>query len=319
MKKHINSFFIFLLVCIVAAGCEKEISGPPKELPPLFILPAPDVAGFHKVNNGEFLVGRSLTGNEIIEAQALVSRIGKWSFSTDTLNGFSFSGSGSFTDTGRQTISLKAGGIPVSAGNYRFAIKKDLLKTEFLISVYKTDIPVEAVPLKTYFKATIGGIPYYVEEPSVGPDNVVWASGGKDTVSFSGFVSPGITPNPPGTGTLSLQKNFIYNYAASTEADFKKFFAPGAYPLTVRYGNSISAGMILHWNDSDNTVWTTIIEGTDQSGSAFNITGIEDGRDNKGIYFVKVKSRFNCKLYNVRTKEMKELKDGESVTYFKRK
>ena len=76
--------------------------------------------------------------------------------------------------------------------------------------------------------------------------------------------------------------------------------------------------MIVHWNDSDNAGWSTIIEGTDQGGSSFTITGIEDGRDNKGIYFVKVKSKFNCKLYNVRTKEMKELKDGEAVTYFKR-
>ncbi|HVG14569.1 MAG TPA: hypothetical protein VM935_06400 [Chitinophagaceae bacterium] len=44
---------------------------------------------------------------------------------------------------------------------------------------------------------------------------------------------------------------------------------------------------------------------------------MEEGHDKKQIYFVKVKFRFNCKLYNVRTREMRELKDGEGVTFLK--
>jgi hypothetical protein len=319
MEKHLNGFLVFFLVCVVAASCEKEIASLPEEVPSLFNLPAPGAAGFHIVTGSDFIVGRSLTGNEMVEAQTRVTRSGNWSFSTDTLNGFYFSGKGSFTDTGKQVISLKAGGMPASPGNYKFTIKKDSLKTDFIISVLKGDVALEPVPFKRYFKGIIGGITYYVEEPLPGPDDIVYSSGGSDTASFGGYVSPGIYPNPPGTGTLSLQKNFIYNYYTSTLADFKKLFAPGAYPLAIRQGNTISAGLIIYWSDSDSVVWSTMMEGMNQEGSSYAITGIEEGYDKKGIYFVKVKSKFNCKLYNMRTKEMKELQDGESVTYFKAK
>ena len=80
--------------------------------------------------------------------------------------------------------------------------------------------------------------------------------------------------------------------------------------------NNILPGVILIWNDANNQSWGTLKGFEDQAGSFFIITGVEDGHDNKGHYFVKVRSRFNCKLYNMRTNEMKELTDGEAVSFF---
>jgi hypothetical protein len=115
-----------------------------------------------------------------------------------------------------------------------------------------------------------------------------------------------------------LQKGFLSDYSTITEADFKNFFKPGAYPFSTKCGNNISSGIILLWADANRQGWRTITDFADQTGSFFTIVGVEDGHDSKGIYFVKVRARFSCKLYYPTTGEMVELTDGESVSYFKK-
>jgi hypothetical protein len=252
-----------------------------------------------------------------MQVDIVVSKAGKWSFSSDTINGFSFSGSGNFADIGKQRITLNASGIPASAGNYVFSTTKGSVKSSVIIPVIGNEVVIESVPLKSYFKGIIGGVPYYVEAPTIGPDNIPYGRGGGDTASFSSFVAPGVSPNPPGTGTASLQKNFLYNYNTSTEADFKNFFKTGAYAFSAKKCTSnISPGIIFVWADANNEFWATLKDLADQTGSAFAIVGVEDGHDNAGHYFVKVKSKFNCRLYNLKTGAMKELTDGELVSFF---
>ena len=322
MRKTINIvLFLLFLFSLLIAGCEKEISGngdiQPVDSSAVFDLAALDTVCPALVTNGNFLEGKKLTASENLQIEVVISKAGKWAFSSDTLNGFSFSGSGTFANTGKQLITLNAIGTPVTTGNFYFSISKGSLKRFFTISVLKSDIPIETVPLKSYFKGTIGGVQYYVEAPTIGPDNITYGHAGGDTASFVSFVGPGIFPNPPGTGTISLQKGFIYNYSTSTEADFKNFFKPGAYAFsTKKCTNAIYPGIILSWSDANNQGWVTLKEFGDQTGSFFMITGIEEGHDNKGHYFVKARSRFNCKLYNLRTDEMKELTDGELVSFF---
>jgi hypothetical protein len=322
MKKPIKDLLLLLCFsCLLILGCQKDPSEngviEPVDSSAVFNLAGLDTACPAIITNGNFLEGKKLTTTESIQIEVDISKVGKWSFSSDTLNGFSFAGSGTFANTGKQLITLNATGTPAAPGSFYFSITKGSLKKFFTISVLKSDIPTEMVPLKSYFKGTIGGVQYYVEIPTTGPDNLPHATGGGDTASFSSFVSPGIFPNPPGTGTLSLQKGFMYHFFTSTEADFKKFFQPGAYSFsTNKCNNNIPPGVIVVWSDANNQSWGTLRGFEDQAGSFFMITSIEDGHDTQGHYFVKVRSRFNCKLYNMRTNEMKELTDGDAVSFF---
>lgn len=322
-----NPFLLLCLYGLLIASCEKEASNKRVVLEPVdsssvFNLVASDSACMITIVNGSFFngsffEGKPLTRNQNIQIEVIISKAGKCSFSTDTLNGFSFAESGVFADTGKQLITLNARGTSVITGNFFFSLTKGSLKRFISIAVIKSDIFIETVPLKSYFKGTIGGVKYYVEAPTIGPDDIPYGRGGRDTVSFSSFLGPRTYPNPPGTGTISLQKGFMYNYSTSMEDDFKHFFQPGAYAFNAnKCPNIFFPGIILFWNDSDNQGWGTQKVFGDQTGSSFTIVGIEDGHNNKGNYFVKVKSRFNCKLYNLRSGEMKELTDGELVSFF---
>ena len=283
-------------------------------------LTASDSACSPIETNGNFLVATSLTGSENVKLEVNVTKAGKWQYSSDTINGFSFSASGTFTNTGKENIILNGSGTPLSPGNYMFSLKKASSVLHVSIAVLEGDITVEGVPLKSYFKGRIGGIDYNVVVDIDGPDNIPYGFGSRgDSMSFASFLTPGIYPNPPGSGTVSLQKQFIYPFSTSTDAHFKAFFKPGAYPFVPSKCLNLGySGIILSWVDSDGNEWDTIREFGDQSGSSFKIVGIEDGYDSQGRYFVKVKSRFNCKLYLRPGGQMQELTNGEMVSFFKR-
>ena len=76
-------------------------------------------------------------------------------------------------------------------------------------------------------------------------------------------------------------------------------------------------GILIYWVDSSSHKgWGTRDGAANQEGSSFTIVGIEDGHNLAGNYFVKVKSRFNCTLYDHETNDSIALTDGEMVSYF---
>jgi hypothetical protein len=312
-----NLLLFFCLPALLITSCQKDDANPPTDPNAVLSLIDSEAACASMLVTGNFVQGKPLQTNENIKLEVVVSKAGGWSFSSDTLNGFSFSGSGNFSDTGKHVISLLGSGTPINTGNYVFSTTIGSVKRSILISVLKGDVVIEAVPLKSYFKATVDGVQYYTEAPTIGPDNIPYGRGGNDTVSFASFVGANISPAPPGSATASLQKGLLNSFSTSTEADFKNFFKPGAYPFSGRTcSNIFLPGIIFGLSFSNSELWTTLRSGADQTGSSFTIVGIEDGHDNKGHYFVKVKSRFNCRLYNLQGNQVKELKDGEMVSFF---
>jgi hypothetical protein len=70
--------------------------------------------------NGQYLTGMTLTGSNFVVLNINVTSTGDYSILTDTLNGISFSASGSFTKTGPQTVTLLGLGNPTHAQNLVF-------------------------------------------------------------------------------------------------------------------------------------------------------------------------------------------------------
>lgn len=310
-------------ICLFFA-CTKEYSGEGKgggNSTALFNIAITESDCAAITLHGNYLDSVPLTTNETISVEVDVIQAGQWSFSTLTLNGFYFSGSGSFEKTGKQTLVLNGAGTPLSPGNYRFRLT-DTSSATFLISVLKHDVVEETIGQKSYLRAIINGVEYNFEASLPGPDNIAYGygSGVGDEIGFSSFLVGGTYPSIPGPGVLSLQKNYLYDFSSSTEADFKNFFTPGAYPF-VSPGScnmsDITPGILIFWVESaSGEAWGTRMRSANQEGSSFTIVGIEDGHNLAGDYFVKVKSRFNCTLYNNASGEAIALTDGEMVSYF---
>ena len=313
---------IFLVVasfyCLLFISCERdEMYETPQQVDSLavFTLMSADSPCVVITSDSIFVKGKPLTSSQKIQFDIKVSKTGYWSLTTDTANDFFFSGKGNFIDTGRKTITLTASGTPIIAGTEYFSITAGNTRRSIAVPVIKTDIIEELVPLTSYFKAKIGGVDNYVEAPKQGPDDITYGRGGVDTVSFASFIN---NINQATPGSVTIQKGMVYNYPNITEAEFKAFFKPGGYPFVLsRCTNIYFAGITIIWGQPQtNEIWHTANPTSDQRGSSFTIVGVEDGHNSKGNYFVKVKSTFNCRLYNIRTGEMKELTNGEMVSYF---
>src|SRR5206468_11703394 len=66
--------------------------------------------------HGNYIRGVPVSSTEKIDVQVNVTTPGTYNVTTNTVNGYSFSGTGTFTSTGVQTITLAAFGTPVIEG-----------------------------------------------------------------------------------------------------------------------------------------------------------------------------------------------------------
>lgn len=70
--------------------------------------------------SGTFTAGTATNSSNAVVLKLTVDSIGTYIISTATVNGVSFSGSGSFTSTGQQNITLTASGTPITSGNFNY-------------------------------------------------------------------------------------------------------------------------------------------------------------------------------------------------------
>lgn len=74
------------------------------------------------VTNGTYTVGTALTAANYLSVPVNVTAVGPYVISTSTVNGYSFSTSGTFTATGSQIINVPAAGTPATAQTDAFNI-----------------------------------------------------------------------------------------------------------------------------------------------------------------------------------------------------
>lgn len=88
--------------------------------------------------NGTYNVGIDLgSGNTVtldVNVVTLGSTNSNWNLTTNTVNGYSFSGSGTFTATGSQQITLTGTGTPAAAGTDNFTLTHNGTTCNFSVS-----------------------------------------------------------------------------------------------------------------------------------------------------------------------------------------
>ncbi|AUP78130.1 fibrinogen-like YCDxxxxGGGW domain-containing protein [Flavivirga eckloniae] len=72
--------------------------------------------------NGNYIVGVPLTNSNTITIDVLVNSYDTYNITTNTVNGYSFSASGTFTSLGVKTVTLMASGTPLVAQKDTFTI-----------------------------------------------------------------------------------------------------------------------------------------------------------------------------------------------------
>jgi len=71
---------------------------------------------------GTYAPGRALNDSNYIEVTVNVTTTGPYTIFTDTVNGYAFKATGTFSGTGTNTVRLKGGGTPVTAGTDDFTV-----------------------------------------------------------------------------------------------------------------------------------------------------------------------------------------------------
>jgi hypothetical protein len=252
---------------------------------------------------GIYTAGTALDATNTVALKVNVTTPGTWAITTPVVNGFSFSGAGSFTVLGSQTVTLNAIGTPLAGGSF-----------EFTPSNNGCAFPVTVQPGvaagEFYYEATIDGVVY--KEIATGTNGYEAGSsiGGFEDVIFSSNISPATQPIPANQTEFTISKGVLHNYSTATNETFKSFFAPGTYPLVT----SGSDGITLSWTDGSGTLWTTDNPPGTQTGSLFTIISTEE-LPVVTDYYIKVTATFNCTLYDLNGNSI-TVSDGTYVGVF---
>lgn len=94
----------------------------PSAIPAVFSLGGSPAACTGFSLGGSYTSGSPVTVVNTVSLQVNVTTLGTYSLSSGVINGISFSGSGVFTATGNQSVTLKASGTPTSSGLSNFVI-----------------------------------------------------------------------------------------------------------------------------------------------------------------------------------------------------
>ncbi len=135
MKKHL--IYWLAAVLIIAVGCQKEFSFEGSNSPAKGSLQA-DVTGdcLPKTVNGTYIAASALVpATNTITVQVNISKTGTYVVTTDTVNGFYFRATGTFTTLGANNVTLRGNGTPFAAGVNNFVVSFDTTFCDIQVTV----------------------------------------------------------------------------------------------------------------------------------------------------------------------------------------
>ena len=132
-----NLLFWLSLVIILIVSCQKELSFESSNSPAKGSLQA-DISGdcLPKTVNGSYAPGTALTpATNNIVIRVAVTKIGRYTITTDTVNGYYFNATGNFTSIGNADVTLRGNGTPFAAGVNNFLVSFDSTYCDIQVTV----------------------------------------------------------------------------------------------------------------------------------------------------------------------------------------
>ena len=130
MQPRIIYYFFFCLLLITFYACKKEYS----------YEGGPQSSGYctNIIVYGTYQVGKDFTDSNFLSVQLYFTNTGSYNITSDTVNGFSFGGSGNIIDTGITQLHLAAHGKPIKPGNSLYSVRYDSSQCQVQIAVADT-------------------------------------------------------------------------------------------------------------------------------------------------------------------------------------
>lgn len=156
MKKNLLFWLAGLLIFVVA--CQKELSFELPNTPAEGSLQS-DINGdcLPKTVNGAYAVGAALGASNTMTVSVNVTKAGTYEIGTDTVNGYFFRATGTFTATGINTITLLGNGTPFAPGTNNFVVSFDSTVCDIQVTVTQPGAGTLAGAPNTCAPITVNG------------------------------------------------------------------------------------------------------------------------------------------------------------------
>lgn len=236
------------------------------------------------VLSGNYLAGSPTTSSNTVLLQVHVDSIGPYSVTTDTINGFSFSGSGTYTNTGTQVIKLAAHGTPSAAGYSKLSVLHGM-GCSFTVPVISTTTTTSCTGFNVYgpYNASVSLLPsdsvvVQINVTAIGSYNIT-----TDTVN-------GIYFSASGTFTKTGSQNLTLKGTGTPTAS-------GSFSYTLKFGNTGCSFVVLV-NGGVGSITATIDNATPgktfnylaiaqhQSPNGYSVTGITSPNAKESLTFI---------------------------------
>jgi hypothetical protein len=236
MKTLIRIFSLLLFISALFMACQKEVSYEKGSSTASVGSLSVDGSGncLGAVVSGVYYKDTAIKASNYVDISVQVDTVGTYTISSDTVNGYYFKASGSFTATGTQVIRLVGGGKPLAAGTNIFTVSYDGTFCEFSVTVTVVGPPpggpavftiacTGATPSGTYVAGTAltasNSITLNVNVTTVGPWSVTTAPA-VNGMTFTGtgtFTTTGAqTITLTATGTPAAAGTFTFTVTGAT-------------------------------------------------------------------------------------------------------
>jgi hypothetical protein len=169
---------------------------------------------------GNYNTGVALTSANKAIIQVNVIKTGTWSITTETVNGIKFSGSGTFSTTGAQSIILAGSGTPAETGRFDFPFSTGTADCNFAVSVIGAGTASCNPAVNTADFSGVASFSFYsvMHDTNAGGYTITAnGMGGDLSLQFAGTTQPkpGVYHVKPVGGASAVDDVAVYAVASS--------------------------------------------------------------------------------------------------------
>ncbi len=202
---------------------------------------APDICANDTVY-GSYINNVTLDTNDKVKMNLNVTAVGNYNISTNTVNGYSFSASGTFLSTGLQAVLLTASGTPLQKETDVFTVVADNSSCNFSVNV----LVITNVSGNDYFPLTANS--YWTYDDLVQTGDTL-----KKTIVDSTFINSYWYKITREDVAFGGPYNFYYRKAG---ADYFEYASPNEYTTFFQYKKPVEADIpLLEENLQTGSTW----------------------------------------------------------------